>query len=162
MLGTLNHYIHEEHTMKTSDTHDAHITMALSPRYQRLAKEVLNRLPARWNSGRVVRLEESKETIYLRHGRPVVACGARLQFKSVELWVVTLYTSALYELSDEAVRWIIARELGRVASDASQLWRNRFSKKPVQEDTADAQALTWRFCEERRQCERECILPKAS
>jgi hypothetical protein len=136
--------------------------MALSGRYQRLAKEVLDRLPSRWNSGRVVKLEESMETIYLTHGQPAVAWTARLQFKSDEMWVVTLYSTFLDTLSDEAVRWIIVREFARVASDASRLWRNRFGRTPVHETIAETQALNWGFSEERRRFEKECELPKAS
>jgi len=90
------------------------ISMALSARYQCLANEVLRRLPSGWHADRVVRLEESRETLHLMQGRPAVACAARLQFKSESAWIVTLYTSCLDTLSDEAVRWILAREVARV------------------------------------------------
>ena len=148
--------------MKTSDTYGVHITMAVSPRYQRLAKEVLSRLPSRWNAGRVVRLEESKEMLYLRNGQSVAACAIRLRFKVDEMHVLTLYTSALHTLSDQAVRWVLAREFGRMASDVRPSLFNRWSGKPIQEDSAEAQALTWGFSEERQQFEREYVLPKAS
>jgi|SRR5215831_14975020 len=81
------------------------ISMALSARYQRLVQEVLDCLPSGWHGDRVVRLGESRETLHLTHGWPAVAYAARLQFKSDEAWIITLYTSSLDTLSDESVRW---------------------------------------------------------
>ena len=138
------------------------ITTALSPRYQRLASEVLGRLPAGWHADRVVRLEESRETLHLAQGRPAVACAAKLQFKSEEAWIVTLYTACLDTLSDEAVRWILARELGRVLSEPNQSWRRKANATPAQDARAEALALGWGFSSERRQFEQEYLLSRAS
>lgn len=140
----------------------SNISMALSPRYQSLAKDVLDRLPPGWHKDRVVRLEESRETLQLDHGWPAVACAAKLQFKSEEAWIVTLYTACLDTLSDEAVRWILARELGRVLSDPPQSWRRKANATPAQDERAEALALGWGFSSERRQFEQEYLLPRAS
>jgi len=141
---------------------DNNISMALSARYQCLANEVLRRLPTGWHADRVVRLEESRETLHLTQGRPAVACAARLQFKSDEAWIVTFYTSCLDTLSDEAVRWILARELARVLSESGQSWRCKVSSTTTQEERAEALALEWGFSGERHRFEEEYLLPKAS
>jgi hypothetical protein len=138
------------------------ISMALSARYQCLANEVLSRLPSGWHGDRVVRLEESRETLHLAQGQPAVACAAKLQFKSEEAWIVTLYTACLDTLSDEAVRWILARELGRVLSEPNQSWRHKANATPAQDERAEALALGWGFSSERRQFEQEYLLPRAS
>jgi hypothetical protein len=138
------------------------ISMALSARYQCLANEVLGRLPSGWHADRVVRLEESRETSHLPQGRPAVACTARLQFKSEEAWIVTLYTSCLDMLSDEAVRWILAHELGRVLSKPDQSWRRKVNSTSTQDQRAEALALGWGFAGERRRFEQEYLLPRAS
>jgi len=142
--------------MKTNN-----ICMALSARYQRLVREVLDRLPSGWHRDRVVRLEESRETLHLTHGWPAVAYAARLQFKSDEAWIITLYTSSLDTLSDESVRWIVARELGRVLSEAGRPWGRKANSTPI-EEKADALAIKWGFSREHRRFEEEYALPKAS
>jgi hypothetical protein len=138
------------------------ITTALSSRYQRLASEVVDRLPSGWHADRIVRLEESRETLQLAQGRPAIACTARLQFKSDEMWIVTLYTASLDTLSDEAVRWILARELGRVLSEPNHSWRRKAKVTPAQDARAEALALGWGFSTERRRFEEEYLLPRAS
>ena len=138
------------------------ISMALSTRYQCLAREVLSRLPSGWHANRVVRIEESRETLHLALGRPAVACVARLQFKSDEAWIVTLYTSCLDTLSDEAVRWILAREIARVLSEPNQSRRRKAQTASPQHDRAEALALGWGFSKERHRFEEEYLLPRAS
>lgn len=141
--------------------HDNNISMALSTRYQRLANEVLRRLPSGWQANRVLRIEESRETLHLTQGRPAVACVAKLQFKSEDAWIITLYTSSLDNLSDEAVRWILAREFGRVLSEDSQPWEQKSDRTPTQEK-AEMLAIEWGFSQERQRFEEEYLLPKAS
>jgi len=138
------------------------VSMALSARYQRLANDVLRRLPSGWNANRVMRLEESRETLHFAMGRPTVACVARLHFKSDEAWIVTLYTSCLDTLSDEAVRWILAREIGRVLSDPNQSRRQKAHSTSIPDDRAEALALKWGFSHERHRFEQEYLLPRAS
>jgi len=137
------------------------ISMALSPRYQSLAKGVLDRLPPRWHKDRIVRLEESRETLHLAYGWPAVAFAARLQFKSEEVWIVTLYTSSLDALSDDSVRWILAREFGRVLSEDHQPWERKSDQTPTQQK-AEVFAIEWGFSQERQRFEQEYLLPKAS
>jgi len=134
--------------------------MALSPRYYRIANEVLRRLPAGWQADHVLRLEESRETVHLPQGRPAVACSARLQFKSQHAWIVILYTSCLDTLSDEAVRWILACELGRVVSDGA--WDVKLTGINMPDERVDANAMKWGFAHERRRFEEEYLLPLAS
>ena len=138
------------------------VSMALSVRYQRLADEVLRRLPSGWNANRVMRIEESRETLHFAMGRPTVACVARLHFKSDEAWIVTLYTSCLDTLSDQAVRWILAREIGRVLSDPNQFRQQKANSTSTEDDRAEVLAIGWGFSNERHQFEREYLLPKAS
>ena len=139
----------------------SNISMALSARYQGLVKEVLDRLPGDWHGNTIVRLEESRETFHLAHGWPAVACAARLQFKADEVWVVTLYTSCLDTLSDESVRWIVARELGRVLSEE----RNRLlglKHAASTQEKAEALAIEWGFASDRQRFNQEYLLPRAS
>ena len=138
----------------------SNISMALSSRYQGLVKEVLDRLPGDWHGNKVVRLEESRETFHLAHGWPAVACAARLQFKADEAWIVTLYTSRLDRLSDEAVRWIVARELGRIVSDE----RSRLlgPKRHATQEEAEGLAIEWGFASDRQRFNQEYLLPRAS
>jgi hypothetical protein len=137
------------------------ISLALLPRYHRVAGDVMDRLPSGWHGDRIIRVEESRELLHLAPGRPAIACTARLQFKADEMWIITLYTARLDRLSDEAVRWILAREFGRLASDPAA-WRRTTSLTAAPDDRAEAVALAWGFAEERHRFEQEYLLPKAS
>jgi Peptidase family M48 len=93
---------------------------ALSGRYKAVVREVLQRLPDGWDEPRTF-------AIGIEQGSPGYACA--LRFEEVETmdpddleghgeqdWQVTLYPALLDKLSDQAVRWVIAHELGHVAS----------------------------------------------
>ena len=75
---------------------------------------------------------------------------------------MTLYTSCLDTLSDEAVRWILARELAHVLSEPNHPWRRKVNATSAQDARAEALALGWGFSSERRQFEQEYFLPRAS
>lgn len=137
------------------------ISMAVSPRYQLLTKNVLERLPRGWHKDRIIRLEESREMVQLTHGWPAVICAAKLQFKAEQAWIVTLYTASLDALSDDSVRWILAREFGRVRSGDRQPWERKSNGTPIQEK-ADALAIEWGFSLERQRFEQEYLLARAS
>jgi hypothetical protein len=104
---------------------------------------MLGRLPPSWHANCIVRLEESREIIHLNEARVAVACVARVQFKIERIWVVTMYTSCLDTLSDEAVQWVLARELGRVVADESRLQQPILNETASQDERAESQALRW-------------------
>ncbi len=143
-------------------TSTATISMALSPRYHYLAEEVLGRLPTDWHADRIVRLEESREIVHLSEGRVAVACVARLQFKIERIWMVTMHTSCLDTLSDEAVQWVLARELGRVVSDDFRRRQPILDAMASEDERAESQALAWGFLKEHLRFQQEYLLSRAS
>src|SRR5262245_2454749 len=85
------------------------------------SREVLQGLPSGWDEPRTFCIDVAQ-------GSPGYACA--LRFEEVEDmspddleghgeqdWLVTLYPALLDRLADQAVRWVIAHELGHVASD---------------------------------------------
>jgi peptidase M48-like protein len=92
----------------------------LSGRYRTLLREVVDRLPNGWDEPRTF-------TCATEHGSPGYACALRfeeiedmdpndLEGHSEQVWAVTFYPELLDKFSDAAVRWVIAHELGHVAS----------------------------------------------
>lgn len=92
----------------------------LTGRYRTLVREVLQRLPSGWDQSRTFTFE-------IGRGSPGYGCAFRfdevedldlndLKGHSQELWAVTLYPALLDKLAAPAVRWVIAHELGHVAS----------------------------------------------
>src|SRR5688572_6258927 len=84
-------------------------------RYYQLAEAVLNRLPETYNFelsdwlpsvpggyGSALREEELETETEMIH--------------SEQRWTITLYEQSLSGLSDDAVKWVIAHELGHVAA----------------------------------------------
>ena len=137
------------------------VTACLSIRYRRLAKEVLSRLPAGWNAGHVICIEETLTA----HSRHVYAYTFLLQSRAEHAWLISLYTPNLDELSDKAVCWLLAREFGRVASQVplrQRLWWRGKGDQRSPQRLAEQKALEWGFAEECRQfeCERPNDIPQ--
>jgi hypothetical protein len=89
-------------------------------RYRNLLRGVLDKLPEGWDEFRTVGVE-------LGAGTPRgLASALRLEaiedadevdeVRAEQTWIVTLYPERLDSLSDAAVTWAIAHELGHVAS----------------------------------------------
>ncbi len=92
-------------------------------RYRGLARGVLRRLPESWDLYRTVSIELSGESTprgYGSAGREEEGEGdervSLLEGHNEQVWTVRLYPALLDPLSDEAVCWVIAHELGHVAS----------------------------------------------
>jgi hypothetical protein len=96
------------------------IAGGLPGRYGSMLRQVHERLPAGWDSPR-------EFVVCVEAGTPGYACA--LRFEEIEdldpdeiegheeqVWTVTLYPEVLDRFSDAAVRWVIAHELGHVAS----------------------------------------------
>ncbi len=83
-------------------------------RYRRLVADVLWRLPEDWDAARTWGVEFSDDP------GPRGYASARREEEGEgeieQLWFVTLYPALLDRLSDAACRWVIAHELGHVAS----------------------------------------------
>jgi hypothetical protein len=92
----------------------------LSGRYRALFREVLDRLPNGWDDLRTF-------VFGIEQGTPGYGCALRFE-EGEDLarddieghgepdWAVTLFPALLHRISDPAVRWVIAHELGHVAS----------------------------------------------
>jgi hypothetical protein len=94
-------------------------TVARLPhRYQRLVKEVLDRLPSGWmgcdpsTGGLNVawRFDLSCDVHLTARGRIAVASATADQFDTTHCWTITLFLRVLDHLSDSAVHWVIAHE----------------------------------------------------
>jgi len=131
------------------------MTANLSVRYRRLVREVAFRLPEGWGADRVIRIEETTEA----HSPQIYAYTFLLQSRADQAWLIKLHTPNLDELSDKAVRWVLAREFGRIASRVPLRQRLFWRKKGDQRSPqllAEGTALDWGFTEEYQQfeCER--------
>jgi hypothetical protein len=140
-------------------------------RYRGLLRRVLDWLPNGW-------AEFQTFGVVLEAGKPLGYATA-LPYRAVEspdgdeathsesTWVVTLYPEWLDPLSDQAVMWVIAHELGHVASGCpcgivsadgrrvARLWGTVDTYREVgdleievNEGTADAIARDWGFHQE--------------
>lgn len=93
-------------------------------RYYALAREVLLRLPEKWDLYRTFTIELSPNAprrpgLYAGCYRPDEAEEmpvSPLEGREEQFWIVTLYDQALCSRSSEAVRWVIAHELAHVAA----------------------------------------------
>lgn len=146
----------------------------LPPRYQQLANEVSQRLPPRWlacglgdDTPNVEWEIELTEDVHLtQSGCVVVASAAAERFETVECWTVTLHRRVLDQLSDQAVRWVIARELGYVAACRASgivVSPEPYPSGPASiraacERRADVYAIDWGFSEEKKAYDREVSL----
>ena len=84
----------------------------------------------------------------------------RAPYLFLSLTRCVLKNSALDNLSNEAVLWVLARELGRVLSEPNWSWRRKGSATSTQDEAAEALALEWGFSSERDRFEQEYILSK--
>jgi hypothetical protein len=146
----------------------------LPPRYQQLANEVSHRLPPGWlvgdladNAPNVEWEVELTEDVHLtQSGCIVVASAAAERFETIECWTVTLHRRVLDQLSDQAVRWVIARELGYVAAcrasgilaAAESDHSGPAAVRAACERRADVYAIDWGFSEEKKAYDREVSL----
>ena len=146
----------------------------LLPRYQRLATEVSWRLPPDWlfaGAANHVRTAEwtidlSEDVHLTSKGCLVVASVAVEEFGTIECWTVTLHQRVLDELSDRAVRWVIAREFGYVAACraagimvlAEAGPGAPLSARAECERCADLYAINWGFEPEKKAYEQEVRL----
>ena len=96
----------------------------------------------------------------------VVASAAAERFETIECWTVTLHRRVLDQLSDHAVRWVIARELGYVAACrasgiAVSAEPDHTGPAPVRaacERRADVYAIDWGFSQEKQAYDEEVSL----
>jgi hypothetical protein len=139
-------------------------------RYYQLTQAVLKRLPENWDLYRTYSFELS-ESLPFKPG--VGASAQRLEesetapdmIRSEQCWVITIYEQTLSTLSDDAVKWVIAHELGHVASGlpcgSLTIGRTHFTRiggdtyrpitadeKEMHEFVADAIARAWGFWDE--------------
>jgi len=154
------------------------LTGDLSERIGRLCAEVLNRLPAGWDAYRTFDFLESEEVKYSGgEEADYVTFGTALRLEEGETfpselpegeepeqcWDVTLYIAPLSWLSDSAACYVIAHELGHVASGLrtgsgvigkvpmTQLQPGQYepaTPKDRHEDAADTIAMNWGFTNE--------------
>jgi hypothetical protein len=146
-------------------------------RYRRLLRRVMERLPEGWDEFRTFGVE-------LEAGAPRGLASA-LRFEALEsnddedearteqTWVITLYPEKLDGLSDDAVVWAIAHELGHVASGCrcgenfggrqmTRAWGTDDTYREItptenesNERTADAIGRAWGFWHEEECFQRE-------
>jgi hypothetical protein len=146
----------------------------LPPRYQRLATEVSQRLPPGWMLGGPAdhssdidwEIELTEDVHLTQSGCVVVASAAAERFETIECWTVTLHRRVLDHLSDQAVRWVIARELGYVAACRA----SGSGISPESDDSgpgpvraacdrrADVYAIDWGFADEKKAYDQEVSL----
>lgn len=151
------------------------LTNHLSDRMKRLCREVLTRFPSDWDDHRTFDIEESDDRPSPSPGTIGYACARRyedtesrrdelpLDIEPEQCWSVILYVEHLSLLSDQAIRWAIAHELGHVASGLrlgslliggipmTQVGPGSYEPAPPKdrhEDEADRLALEWGFSEE--------------
>lgn len=143
-------------------------------RYQQLATEVSRRLPQDWmwagladNRSRISWDVALTEDVHLTpHGCVIMASATVERFDTIECWTVTLHRRVLDELSDRAVRWVIARELGyvaarRAASRVTSAQANPASPAPIRppcERHAELCAINWGFLDEKKAYDQEVSL----
>lgn len=152
----------------------------LSPRYQRLVREVYQRIP---NADRIFKYRTID--IVESGGDPLCegACADTRRLEAGETlpsetdgppeqtWLMTLYRKMLDPYSDAAVRWVIAHEFGHIASGlrtgsvvvGGEAYRQQSPdvyvpapSKMIHEDAATEYALMeWGFDVELQACLRE-------
>jgi hypothetical protein len=93
-------------------------------RYYALAKEVLLRLPDEWDLYRTFELELTPNPPSRKDG--YASCYTPeeddetshhvLGGREEQFWIVTLYEPSIRSLSDAAVKWVVAHELGHVVA----------------------------------------------
>ena len=151
------------------------LTNHLSDRMSSLCTEVLQRLPDEWDEYLTLSFEESDETPEPSAGTIGYANAFREEegesfpdelpddIKQEQCWVVTLFIPHLNLLSDSSVKWVIAHELGHVASNLrtgsltiggvpiTQIAPGEYEPAPskdTHEDAAEGIALEWGFSNE--------------
>jgi len=101
------------------------ITFLQGTRYFGLAKDVLEKLPSDWDNPReyVFHVVDTPPPnpdglgcSRLQNEEEWTTEPVGLQGHEEQVWDVTLYASRLDQFSDGAVKWVIAHELGHVAS----------------------------------------------
>ena len=149
-------------------------------RYRSLVRQVLERLPAGWDHYRTLGFELSDEKPtrgYASSFRDEEIEGERVPLidgHHEQCWTVTLYRPWVDQLSDTAVLWVIAHELGHVAagmacgslveggrphtrvSVAGDVYREvTADERAAGEKIADAVGRAWGFWLEEEQFEEE-------
>jgi hypothetical protein len=144
----------------------------LSRRLRRLCRQVIDRLPSGWDQYRTISFEESAANPTPPGGGIGYANAWREEEGETlsqamppgtypeQTWSVTFYPQNLDALSDEAVIWVIAHELGHVAAGLScgiivigstamtRIGADTYIPAPPradQEGAADRLALDWGF-----------------
>jgi|HubBroStandDraft_6_1064221.scaffolds.fasta_scaffold53640_5 hypothetical protein len=124
-------------------------------RYRNLLRHVLERLPAGWNYDRSLTVEVSRRTLNHRYASAFreVGCasltGPSVSAPRSRTWHVVLYARGLRRLSDHAVAWVIAHELGHVAA-GMPCGPILLSESEAWEQVADVTAQAWGFLLEER------------
>jgi hypothetical protein len=152
----------------------------LPHRYQRLVREVVERLPPGWMGcdlatrglNVVWGFDLSRDVHLTVRGRIVLAAATADRFDTIHCWTITLFQHVLDHLSDSAVQWVIAHEFGylarRVAAAAAGVQdrpeplvsADSDRSVPVRgreawQRCADACALDWGFAQEKDAYDRE-------
>lgn len=139
----------------------------LSPRHQRLVREVYSRIPHvdRVFACRTISIVESpdptpKGYAHVRREEETETQPWEADFAPEQAWTMTLYPAMLDHLSDAAVRWVIVHEFGHIASGCrtgsvevggvtyTQQSPGVYIQAPskaVHEDSAEVIALSWGF-----------------
>jgi hypothetical protein len=139
-------------------------------RYRALLRRVVEKLPDGWDEFRTygVELEAGKPKGHASALRfeAVESHGGEDEARSEQTWVVTLYPEWLDGFNDTAVMWVIAHELGHVASGCrcgivvdgrrmTRAWGTEDSYREIgdaeaefNERMADSIARAWGFWQE--------------
>ena len=126
---------------------------ALSDRYRKLATEVVLRLPAQWDSHAVWEMREETQAGEIDGAMDHLYAGSRRVTEEeseddlIQSWEVVLSPSGLKACSDKAVRWVIAHELGHVASALPT--DPALRQDDLCEDRANQIATWWGFEQEK-------------
>lgn len=123
-------------------------------RYGGLLKRVAQQLPGGWDYDRMVSVELSGKKTERRYAgtlceeeaelpQPESAVGGH----SARSWHVTLYTPWLDRLSDDAVVWVMAHELGHVTA-GMPCGPTVLAECEAWEQVADVTARAWGFTRE--------------
>lgn len=154
------------------------MTNHLSERMGRLCRTVLQRLPHDWDEFRTVDFQESNERPAPSTNTIGYASAIRHEeseslpselpsgVDAEQCWSVTLYVEHLEQISDKAILYVIAHELGHVAAGlrsgsiviggipmtqrAPGIYVSAHSKDH-QENAADMMVMTWGFTAELQQ-----------
>ena len=138
----------------------SHFHPGVPERYRRLVADVLWRLPEAWDAAREWSVEISSETT--PRGYASARHEEGTEEETEQSWIVTLYPALLDQLSDAACRYVIAHEVGHVASGLTQgsikikgKWYSKIkgtrdqyeeaSTSEDHEDVAEKIAIEWGF-----------------